>query len=575
MEKLNQTNIMPVIVTTMMTTTNNINNTSINAVAAVKIDVNFEDNTIVYILSVSLILGILTCLTIIGNVFVIAAIIMERNLRTTANYLVLSLAVADLMVACFVMPLGAVSEIRQQWSLGTLLCDIWTSADVICCTASILHLLAIALDRYWAVTYVDYIHKRTSQRICWMIFAVWAVAAIVSIPPILGWKDPYFNVARKRIRHKPGKTIAPASATVNPKIMNHMDDKMVAKKFSFKNKIFSLPQNLTSTPTEKNSSNPVLRNNSDDQIESMEFPHEKEQCNVDDDLMNNDELKQQIELIQRTNDSDTGNHGSCGDYIGNNDNEKCLFDLNASTLMNQSVQHYHHHIHNNHINNNRNNNNENSYQNSNNDLNHRNHRKHSSSFHSSSSTSSSIDENTMMIAVTNEVPCLIKQNFPSTPPSKTITCNSDNDYSGLNDISPTTGQQAVHITETATIITKTATAIIENETNHKDAQQHLQMNQIQMRKAIKESIESKRERKAAKILAIITGIFVMCWLPFFVMALVMPLCKNCQPSKYTFSIFLWLGYCNSLLNPIIYTIFSPDFRNGFRRILCGKKRRQR
>lgn len=50
---------------------------------------------------------------------------------------------------------------------------------------------------------------------------------------------------------------------------------MVAKKFSFKNKIFSLPQNLTSTPTEKNSSNPVLRNNSDDQIESMEFPHEK------------------------------------------------------------------------------------------------------------------------------------------------------------------------------------------------------------------------------------------------------------------------------------------------------------
>lgn len=153
MEKLNQTNIMPVIVTTMMTTTNNINNTSINAVAAVKIDVNFEDNTIVYILSVSLILGILTCLTIIGNVFVIAAIIMERNLRTTANYLVLSLAVADLMVACFVMPLGAVSEIRQQWSLGTLLCDIWTSADVICCTASILHLLAIALVSFIFFSY--------------------------------------------------------------------------------------------------------------------------------------------------------------------------------------------------------------------------------------------------------------------------------------------------------------------------------------------------------------------------------------------------------------------------------------
>lgn len=46
-----------------------------------------------------------------GNVFVIAAIILERNLQNVANYLVASLAVADLMVACLVMPLGAVYEV--------------------------------------------------------------------------------------------------------------------------------------------------------------------------------------------------------------------------------------------------------------------------------------------------------------------------------------------------------------------------------------------------------------------------------------------------------------------------------
>lgn len=99
----------------------------------------------IYVIIVSFILGVLTLMTIIGNVFVIGAIIMERNLQTTANYLVLSLAVADLMVACLVMPLGAASEIAQKWSMGTFLCDIWTMADVLCCTASILHLLAIAL----------------------------------------------------------------------------------------------------------------------------------------------------------------------------------------------------------------------------------------------------------------------------------------------------------------------------------------------------------------------------------------------------------------------------------------------
>ena len=47
-----------------------------------------------------------------GNVFVIAAIMLERNLRSVANYLILSLAVTDLLVAALVMPLGAVYEVR-------------------------------------------------------------------------------------------------------------------------------------------------------------------------------------------------------------------------------------------------------------------------------------------------------------------------------------------------------------------------------------------------------------------------------------------------------------------------------
>lgn len=51
-----------------------------------------------------------------GNVFVLAAIWMERNLHSVANYLILSLAVADLMVACLVMPLGAVYEVSGCWN---------------------------------------------------------------------------------------------------------------------------------------------------------------------------------------------------------------------------------------------------------------------------------------------------------------------------------------------------------------------------------------------------------------------------------------------------------------------------
>lgn len=59
-----------------------------------------------------------------GNVFVIAAIFLERNLQNVANYLIVSLAMADLMVACLVMPLGAVYVVTY------FLTKIKTKSDV-------------------------------------------------------------------------------------------------------------------------------------------------------------------------------------------------------------------------------------------------------------------------------------------------------------------------------------------------------------------------------------------------------------------------------------------------------------
>lgn len=105
----------------------------------------YDTHEVIVTIITATILGVLTLCTVVGNVFVIAAILLERNLRSVGNYLVFSLAVADLMVACLVMPLGAVYVVSGQWTLGAGLCDVWTIADVLCCTASILHLLAIAM----------------------------------------------------------------------------------------------------------------------------------------------------------------------------------------------------------------------------------------------------------------------------------------------------------------------------------------------------------------------------------------------------------------------------------------------
>jgi len=75
-------------------------------------------------------------------------------------------------------------QVSSRWFLGGAMCDAWTTLDLICCTSSILHLLAISLDRYWAVTQLDYIHHRSTRRIAAMIVASWSGSVVISAPPL-------------------------------------------------------------------------------------------------------------------------------------------------------------------------------------------------------------------------------------------------------------------------------------------------------------------------------------------------------------------------------------------------------
>uniref|UniRef100_A0A1I8JCC2 G_PROTEIN_RECEP_F1_2 domain-containing protein n=1 Tax=Macrostomum lignano TaxID=282301 RepID=A0A1I8JCC2_9PLAT len=102
--------------------------------------------------------------------------------QSVSNYLIVSLAVADLMVATLVMPISALNELSKYWWLGIHLCDLWICFDILCCTASILHLVGIAVDRYWAVTNVNYVRVRSGKRIGLMIGAMWAISMAISIP---------------------------------------------------------------------------------------------------------------------------------------------------------------------------------------------------------------------------------------------------------------------------------------------------------------------------------------------------------------------------------------------------------
>uniref|UniRef100_A0A3Q4GJM5 D(5)-like dopamine receptor-like n=1 Tax=Neolamprologus brichardi TaxID=32507 RepID=A0A3Q4GJM5_NEOBR len=80
----------------------------------------------------------------------------------------------------------------------------------------------------------------------------------------------------------------------------------------------------------------------------------------------------------------------------------------------------------------------------------------------------------------------------------------------------------------------------------------------------------KKETKVLKTLSIIMGVFVFCWLPFFVLNCTVPFCDPPCVSDATFTVFVWFGWANSSLNPVIYA-FNADFRRAFASILgCGR-----
>ncbi|XP_029408049.2 5-hydroxytryptamine receptor 2B isoform X2 [Bactrocera dorsalis] len=371
---------------------------------------------LVKMIAMSIVLGLLIFITIIGNVFVIAAIILERNLQNLGNYLVVSLAVADLLVACLVMPLGAVYEISEGWILGPELCDIWTSCDVLCCTASILHLVAIAADRYWTVTNIDYSNVRTRGRVFCMIFCVWFTALIISLAPLLGWKDPDYMQRIERqicmVSQDVGYQIFATCCTFYVPLLA----------------ILALYWNIYK----------IARRRIQRRIQQRPLP------------------------------------------VAPSHNQSQVSAIGEISTVSQEV------------------------------------------------ASTAQQQQAIAITLTTSAQHLAIAGAGQT----------------------TAGKEA---TSTNKLLSSIPNPY------HKLAKR-------------RQMLEAKRERKAAQTLAIITGVFAICWLPFFVMALMLSLCKECHISAALTSLFLWLGYFNSTLNPIIYTIFNPEFRRAFQRILCGRKR---
>ncbi|KPP75802.1 alpha-1A adrenergic receptor-like [Scleropages formosus] len=141
--------------------------------------------------ALGLVLGVFLVFGVLGNILVILSVLCHRHLRTATHYFIANLAVADLLLSAAVLPFSVTFEILGRWVFGRLLCNIWAAVDVLCCTASILSLCAISVDRYIGVSYpLRYPAMMTERRGLLALALLWALSAAISAGPLLGWREP-------------------------------------------------------------------------------------------------------------------------------------------------------------------------------------------------------------------------------------------------------------------------------------------------------------------------------------------------------------------------------------------------
>ncbi|XP_011867340.1 PREDICTED: alpha-1A adrenergic receptor isoform X1 [Vollenhovia emeryi] len=117
----------------------------------------------------------------LGNILVCLAVGLDRKLHNVTNYFLLSLAVADLLVSLFVMPLGAIPGFLGYWPFGVVWCNVYVTCDVLACSASIMHMCFISLGRYLGIRNpLRTRHTSTKRMVGFKIAAVWLLAMLVS-----------------------------------------------------------------------------------------------------------------------------------------------------------------------------------------------------------------------------------------------------------------------------------------------------------------------------------------------------------------------------------------------------------
>uniref|UniRef100_A0AC35U6E8 G_PROTEIN_RECEP_F1_2 domain-containing protein n=1 Tax=Rhabditophanes sp. KR3021 TaxID=114890 RepID=A0AC35U6E8_9BILA len=484
---------------------------------------------------------ILTCvclLTVSGNCLVVLAVCTKKYLRNPTGYLIVSLACADLIVGLVVMPLNSLFEITNHvWLLGMTMCDIFHAFDILASTSSIWSLCVISLDRYMAgqdpIGYRDKVSKR---KILITIFIVWFTSSCLSFPAIIWWRQA-----------SPNLYIDSTKCIFTDSWLYIVFSSLVS---------FYIPL--------------ILILFAYGRVYLIATRHSQS-------------LKLGIKKVKSKRSTAKASGGSAEGTM--TDDEPTLrihygggrAFSKGSSFQNLPLNGVDSHCHN--------------YKSSENN---------NDNANSARCTQNSVKSEVSLLKKSSyrTTPTTSKLNetkiesFKNSPDSITFQPNysvsNEAVTSNLRSVSPFSPvihkRSAVTYREhperflTKNGQTKSMLTLISDKEDsssdfHDRAQRKISLRKrLGMREKSRAMVKYVHEQRAARTLSIVVGVFILCWLPFFILSPIMALCQSCiTDQKLVFSIITWAGHLNSMLNPLIYSRFSRDFRKAFKQILICQK----
>lgn len=124
---------------------------------------------------------IIFVLGVFGNVLVCYVVFRNRAMQTVTNLFITNLALSDILLSVFAVPLTPMYTFLGRWVFGRLLCHLMTYAQATSVYISTLTLTSIAIDRFFVIIYP--FHPRMKLNTCiFIIVFIWVFSLLVTCP---------------------------------------------------------------------------------------------------------------------------------------------------------------------------------------------------------------------------------------------------------------------------------------------------------------------------------------------------------------------------------------------------------